>query len=239
MWGILKNDFYTSKKTICTTIITLLLHTALFCIKIPSSALEEMVTVLLLNAGYFFLSFMIFIVFGNLLTSILSQNEQAGWQTFVATTKTGRKGYITQKYIFAIVMYGFAALYVIFVNEIAYKINGVHVRTTFVVLFLIFFVFQATLELPCMLRFGTVYGGYIKIVLMLTALFGVIIYGLYGDVQIFNEQNQEKMLDWALHIMREGLNGPTAKKGLLIAGIVTAILYGVSYEIALLTRKKS
>lgn len=239
MWGILKNDCYTSKKEMAATGIGLILASVLFMIKIPSSAMEDLVIALLLNFGYAFLSFTIFIGYGSLITSMILKNENPTWQSFLGTTKLGQKGYITQKYIFSIVVYMIASGHALLINSIANKINGVSVSRSFVLLFFLFFIVQAALELPCLLRFGAMYGSYIKIGLSMMVFFGVIIYGLYGNNPIFSEKNQDKMIDWALRIVSEGLNGPTAKKGFLIAGIVTVVLYGVSYEVSILTRKKS
>ena len=239
MWGILKNDCYTSKKELAVTCIGLIFTSALFMIKIPPSAMEDLVIALLLNFGYVFLSFIIFIEYGSLITSMILKNENPTWQSFIGTTKLGQKGYITQKYNFSVVLYVIAAGHALLINSIANKINGVSVSRSFIFLFFLFFVVQAAFELPCLLRFGAMYGNYIKIGLVMTIFFGLIIYGLYGNNPIFSEKNQDKMIDWALRIVSEGLNGPTAKRGLLIAGIVTVVLYGVSYEVSILTRKKS
>ena len=238
MWGILKNDYYTNTKMFRTTILLLLGISIPFYLKVSASVLEDSVILLLLNAGYFFLSFIMFIIMGTLINSIMKENEQTIWQMYLATTITGRKGYIAQKYILSMVFYFITGAYAWFVNEVAYQINGVCVSKSFILLFVIFFVFQAALELPCMLRFGTVYGGYIKIILMFAVIFGIIIYGLYGNIKLFSMENQDKIFDWTLRLIGEGLNGPTAKKGILIAGIATTVFYGASYALSLATRKK-
>ena len=105
MWGILKNDYYTNTKMFRTTILLLLGISIPFYLKVSASVLEDSVILLLLNAGYFFISFIMFIIMGTLINSIIKENEQTIWQMYLATTITGRKGYIAQKYILSMVFY--------------------------------------------------------------------------------------------------------------------------------------
>lgn len=239
MWGILRNDYYTCKKEAMISLISIIVYGLLICIKVPSAALEEALVVSLLNACYFFLTYTLFIFFGTLIGTVIRKNEQPMWKNLVATTKLGQKGYITQRYIFAVAVYVLAWAYARILNIITYKVNGVQVSKSFINAFFVFFVFQAIFELPCMLRFGTVFGTYIKIIFGFAIIFGLIIYGLYGNVPIFSEKNQDKMFEWVFRMVSEGLNGPTAKKAIAIWTVVTAVLYAVSYKVALLTRKRA
>ena len=129
---------------------------------------------------------------------MFNADELRRWQSYIASTPDGIRNHITSKYIFNISLSFITMTILLLTYGAAGAIGDFDIRASEVVLMLAIWtqIFITAIETPFIIRFGSKYGNYIRMILIALVTFAFIVYGLFGDVSVFG--SLEDFLKWVL-----------------------------------------
>lgn len=163
-------------------------------------------------------------------------DERKAWASFIISAPPAEKGHIGAKYYYQLIVLIFA----LFISFICDMIFGAVTGYEFSVLYLNVNMFYgllmlSALQTPFTVRFGTKSAGSIRAAVVLLILAAAGIYGLFGDLTIFNKG---RLLDEIVAIA----NGESDSKVLMalaaLAPFVSVAAYYYSYKISCSLYKK-
>ncbi len=158
---------------------------------------------------------------------MFNADELRRWQSYIASTPDGIRNHITSKYIFNISLSFITMTILLLTYGAAGAIGDFDIRASEVVLMLAIWtqIFITAIETPFIIRFGSKYGNYIRMILIALVTFAFIVYGLFGDVSVFG--SLEDFLKWANDFINKDSNYVI----MLMPSVVLAIYY-ISYRLS-------
>lgn len=188
------------------------------------------------DAGVFGLLFgitfagMSFFSGGMMEDSIPAFDERKKWAYFISSTENGVKNEVGSKYILAFLFSMATAFICIFFNLLTADINGNSVSIADFVIILFFFqLLMRAFSYPFLFAFGSKVGNVVRLVTLLTIIFVVSIYLLFGDMSGFD---LDKFYDKLISLLTDLSQ---SWKLLWIEAIgmgIVPILYILSYKIS-------
>ncbi len=189
MWGLIYKDIIVHKKTLLISLAGTLVLAFLFSMPvfITGEPLDEtMVSTLSLLVAFAF-----FVCWLDIPTVFISGDERAKWSDFSASSAAMVKGQVGSKYcegiivLVFIVNLAYCALQI--PDLVLYKmwgISGMSSSVSFAIIFAFMLMAVWSVEMPFTIYFGSKYGGYVKMVLFGILFLIIMIYGLYGNINI-------------------------------------------------------
>lgn len=230
MWGLIKKNLIVNKKNLLISLMFYIIFGVLFVI--PFNKMIEKkypddydILVLVMEIILFLAMLIVFIRESEIVGYLIKSDENVGWNYFVASTPLLERGEIMVKYIinFAFMLFTVGFFYIML--KIANAVNGYGENMIKLMIMLaVFFLIQASLEIPLSIRFGSKYGRYIKMLLLYIILIAFVMYGLYGKLpDSFNVEGLIKFSDKILNDMdyRDEL--------IYVAGGVASFVYIISF----------
>ena len=245
MLGLLYKEFIISKRSLILSLIMYVVSVIVVCIAIivgrigvtenggmlPEDwsasivAMNGILTIILFGATNMY--------YNNLFIS----DEKRVWANFSISLPTSVKGQVKAKYIYLFLINSIALFITSIPDAVIGYISGEFSGAGSVIGQMIFMILilKYSIEIPFTLRFGTKAGSYIMTAGYVVLSFGLIIYGLFGDISFFMEN---EFMDVFVKTI-EFLKSDTASIiGLGIFSWVVLILYIVSYKISCKVYKK-
>lgn len=191
MWGLMLKDFYVHRKNLLVSFVVLLILSIPYFI--PSNLLnldQSTLVKLIQTADILF----IYLCFGDAQTSLFSGDERKEWANYIVSSPCTGKGQVLSKYYESALLSFLCALWCIFLLTIQDALSGTETSILAVIfLFYLQFLLRAV-EFPFFVRFGSKYGNYYKLGLVLFSGLLLLIYGLYGDIS--NLPSFDIMITW-------------------------------------------
>ncbi len=239
MLGLLYKEFIVSKRSLISSLIIYTVAVIVVCIAITLAytgvtendgmlpedwsasvtAMSSIVTVILFGT--------VNVYYNNLFIS----DEKRVWANFAISLPTSVKGQVKAKYI-----------YLFLINSVALFIANIHDAVIGYVsgefsgagsligqLIFMLLIFKYSIEIPFTLRFGTKAGSYIMTAGSVAIAFALLIYGLFGDISFFLENEFMDVFVKAVDFLT---SDTTSIISLGVFSWVVLILYIVSYKIS-------
>ena len=244
MRGIIKKDLYLERKNIflCLGVYSFM---AIIAIAAVIFAKNNLVFAkefgLDTNNISMCLAMIVFLMVFFLQSKVCGIDERRKWSYFGTSTPITEKGLVASRYTLMF-MIAFTGFVICFCFDILISlVTGIHTGNTIVFMMLLFVnIFYEALELPFVIRYGSGRGTNVKVSVLLTVFFFVILYALFGDisgkVEFFKQLKDNP--DIAKYINGEAITARLlnmAAPKLLMATLlphIIVLLYYLSYRIS-------
>ncbi len=180
MAGLLFKDIYLHKKELIATFGFILMAMVIVMFSSLRNGTDE--KTLMLSGG---VQACIMLFGGFIQDMIHKADERRVWSTFISSTPLAAKGQVKSKYLFTLLISIVNISICFLADTVNCAINDTF--STFSITVLIFWLqllFKA-IELPFIIRFGEKRGNNIRAIILLSVLFIVVVYLLFGDLSVF------------------------------------------------------
>ena len=242
MLGLLYKEFIISKRSLIMSLIIYLFSIAVVCLTLCISLFaangetpEDWAVSVTMMSGI--LTLILFGATNVYYNNLFISDEKRVWANFSISLPTSVKGQVKAKYIYLFLINSIALFITSIPDAVIGYISGEFSGAGSLIGQMIFMILilKYSVEIPFTLRFGTKAGSYIMTAGYVVLSFGLIIYGLFGDISFFMEN---EFMDVFVKTI-EFLTSDTASIiGLGIFSWVVLILYIVSYKISCKVYKK-
>ena len=242
MLGLLYKEFIISKRSLIMSLIIYLFSIAVVCLTLCISLFaangetpEDWSASIVAMSGI--LTLILFGATNMYYNTLFISDEKRVWANFSISLPTSVKGQVKAKYIYLFLINSVALFITSIPDAVIGCISGEFSGAGSFIgqMIFMFLIFKYSIEIPFTLRFGTKAGSYIMTAGYIVLSFGLIIYGLFGDISFFMEN---EFMDVFVKTI-EFLTSDTASIiGLGIFSWVVLILYIVSYKISCKVYKK-
>ncbi len=230
MYGLLYKELILNKKQIVSIAAAIVLFSSIMFIPTSDNGISGMEEIFVIICIFF--TVLIFAVVGMLQQGIFEIDERSKWQFFITSTPLGKNGQVQVKYIFTFATSLITAFYCILINSIACLAQNTDylIPSDLIVLITLVQLFMRSIEFPFIFRFGSKYGSNVRMVLVFSLVFVIIVYLLFGDLSVFG--SKENFMQW-LNLL---LNGEAFSNRVLyfirFLPCITLALYYLSYKIS-------
>jgi hypothetical protein len=242
MLGLLYKEFIISKRSLIMSLIIYLFSIAVVCLTLCISLFaangetpeDWSASIVAMNG---ILTIILFGAMNSYYNNLFISDEKRVWANFSISLPTSVKGQVKAKYIYLFLINSIALFITSIPDAVIGYISGEFSGAGSLIgqMIFMFLIFKYSIEIPFTLRFGTKMGSYIMTAGYIVLSFGLIIYGLFGDISFFMEN---EFMDVFVKTI-EFLTSDTASIiGLGIFSWVVLILYIVSYKISCKVYKK-
>lgn len=155
-------------------------------------------------------------------------DEKSSWFSFVTSSPQALKGQLQSKY-YALLLLHLAILFFCFIIDCIVVAMSGNMAVSALLPCVLIFCFRTiinAIEIPFMIRFGSSSGMYVKGVIFGILIFIIAVYGLFGDISFFMENDP---LDAILDFFKNG----GAIWIISLIPYVAMILYYISYKVSL------
>lgn len=242
MLGLLYKEFIISKRSLIMSLIIYLFSIAVVCLTLCISLFaangetpEYWSASIVMMSGI--LTLILFGAMNSYYNNLFISDEKRVWANFSISLPTSVKGQVKAKYIYLFLINSIALFITSIPDAVIGYISGEFSGAGSLIgqMIFMFLIFKYSIEIPFTLRFGTKAGSYIMTAGYIVLSFGLIIYGLFGDISFFMEN---EFMDVFVKTI-EFLTSDTASIiGLGIFSWVVLILYIISYKISCKVYKK-
>ena len=236
MLGLLYKEFIISKRSLITSLIMYLFSIAVVCLTLCISLFaangetpeDWSASIVAMNG---ILTIILFGATNSYYNNLFISDEKRVWANFSISLPTSVKGQVKAKYIYLFLINSIALFITSIPDAVIGYISGEFSGAGWIIgqMIFMFLILKYSIEIPFTLRFGTKAGSYIMTAGYIVLSFGLIIYGLFGDISFFMEN---EFMDVFVKTI-EFLTSDTAS--IISMGIfswVVLILYIVSYKIS-------
>lgn len=242
MLGLLYKEFIISKRSLIMSLIIYLFSIAVVCLTLCISLFaangetpeDWSASIVMMNG---ILTLILFGATNVYYNNLFISDEKRVWANFSISLPTSVKGQVKAKYIYLFLINSIALFITSIPDAVIGYISGEFSGVGSVIgqMIFMFLILKYSIEIPFTLRFGTKAGSYIMTAGYVVLSFGLIIYGLFGDISFFMEN---EFMDVFVKTI-EFLKSDTASIiGLGIFSWVVLILYIISYKISCKVYKK-
>lgn len=242
MLGLLYKEFIISKRSLIMSMIIYLFSIAVVCLTLCISLFaangetpeDWSASIVAMNG---ILTIILFGATNSYYNNLFISDEKRVWANFSISLPTSVKGQVKAKYIYLFLINSIALFITSIPDAVIGYISGEFSGAGSLIgeMIFMFLILKYSIEIPFTLRFGTKAGSYIMTAGYIVLSFGLIIYGLFGDISFFMEN---EFMDVFVKTI-EFLTSDTASIiGLGIFSWVVLILYIVSYKISCKVYKK-
>ncbi len=239
MTGLLYKDFIAIKGkvyVIASFLFLLFISTlrivALFVDEKDAEAFDVIAVPLLLK--YLVVAFCVLI--GNVGTAMLKADDGKKQKQYYLSLPVEKKGYVAEKYVFLLLAYYFvisvAVLGITVCKAGMVSASGIKLASaldsfnSMLPMLVSLLLVVSSIELPFFIGFGTKKGYAVKIGLLMVLFFAVMVYLLFGDLNVFSGIS-------FISVMEYMKKHPTLIAGLqIVMPLVSGILYFISYRIS-------
>ena len=250
MIGLFRKDFYLARSQIILFTVMILLLTLLETVLIVSFSTEPLSPSGIQSSITNLCTFLIFLVVflggeglkGNLL--LADRNKRS--KRFLIATPLCVKGCVASKYYEGIIvpLVGFIYLEVFQLTCGALTRNLIDHSLLFICMVFVS-LFLGSLSIPFYVRFGQK-GVHIKTAILLTILFVILVYGLFGDISMFiGNDPMDQFFNVIIYFsdtktLFSRLSGPDDPRivWLVVTPILILVMYYVSYRISCMLYRK-
>lgn len=234
MRGLLYKEFHQFKADLYA-LAGLLVFFGGVCI--TNSVTAEAETPQELTMGIIVISSLIYFVLlllGSILCSeFFTKDEKRPWNHFVMSLPPAVKGQVQAKY-YAVLVVHLMMLFGCFVMDAIVVVLSGNVQNSAITVGILMFCFRILVmafEIPCMFRFGAQQGTNVEGAFCVVICVGGVIYGLFGDISFFLQENVWKaFMEW--------LMSGNAIWVIALLPYAAAVAYYVSYRISLKLYRK-
>ena len=221
MFGLIYKEIVTRKKQL----IAMLLILAFFTIMVVYDVLskDEYIGVMLMLA-----SVCVILVSGGMLEESCFENDETKkWLSFIASSEDGIRKQVGSKYLFNLFVMITIFTYLNLLFQFAEAVTGINGVPFYMALQLMIFIqmIYRAIESPFIVAFGSKYGNTIRMIVMLMIVFVFAVYGLFGDLSIFDSKEE-------LLLKAERFLSDKGSYIILLTPAVSLILYYISFEIS-------
>ena len=174
---------------------------------------------------------MSFLSGGMLEDSIPAFDERKKWAYFISSTEDGIKNEVGSKYILAFLFSMATAFICIFFNLLAMDIsseNSISI-SGFVIILFFFQLLVRAISFPFLFAFGSIVGNIVRIISMISIIFIVSIYFLFGDISGFD---LDGIYDRLISLLTD-MNENHKLLWMQAAGMgIVPVLYVLSYKLS-------
>lgn len=238
MTGIMYKDFLIMKKELLLNGLEILVAVVFLCLP-WNSILEDASAVTETINGHtitfvvmpILMYFMIFLTLGGLQNNLFSADEKKSYAAFIISTPQTARGQIRCKYCETLLLALTGVLLGLICDGISSLVLGEKgsARTIYLSLFVIQIFFRA-IDMPFLIRYGQSQGKFVKILMLLLAAFGGIVYVLFGPLPDLDSSTViEKLILWFLD---ENKKSALWSKAKVIGPCAAFVMFYLSYRIA-------
>lgn len=225
MMGLLYKDWVCARLNIFMTAVFLLFPGVL---AINFLCSENMVEAVMILALIVYGLMMLFLTAGPVEKTILQTEKSGKIEAYVRSLPVGRTCYVVSKFVLLIMVY----IYVMVLILLALKFAAVITNNAMIAnltgdlmpcipaLAAVFIIISA-IEMPFYFRFGIDAGENVKMVIIITAIFAIIVYALFGNMDVFRGISVQKIIN---HIGNNKNAAAAVKFGLPSAALVIYIM---------------
>ena len=176
-------------------------------------------------------SIIVFFVGSTAQSMFFKSDEVKKYAYFSASTPEGVEGTLWRKYTAVFMLTGICFIYCYIVDAVFCIFAENSSVISLVILIIYAQIFLRAIEIPFWVRFGANRGSMVKAAFVLVIWFAVILYALFGDLSILNENLEDEIMEALLKFME----GDVPDWVFLVQGIfpfAAAALYYLSYKIS-------
>ena len=244
MRGIIKKDLYLERKNIflCLGVYSFMAVIAIVAVIFAKNDLVfakefDLDT----NNISMCLTMLVFLMVFFLQGKICGIDEKRKWSYFGTSTPLTEKGLVASRYTLIFMIASTGVVICFCFDVLISLITGIHTDNTIIYMMLLFVnIAYEALELPFIIRYGSSRGTNVKVAVLLSVFFFVILYALFGDisgwVEFFKKLKDNQ--DIAKYINGEAITARLlnmAAPKLLMATLLPHIIvlfYYISYRIS-------
>lgn len=229
MYGLLYKELILNKKQLLEMTAALILFSAVLFIS-PDNDTQFSAEIFLMIS----LCIMVcmYLVVGMMQQGIFEADEIKRWQYYITASPQMAEGHIRAKYVFVFLISIIFATYCIYLNPLSAAVHDLDYALPDVILLDLtcLQLLIRAIEMPFIVRFGSKYGNYFRMVIGFTTVFAVIVYGLFGDISMFG--TLEEFITRIAELIQEDKFSQGLTIFLRLKTLIVFVIYYLSYKLS-------